>query len=72
MAVSYKKLFKMLIDRDMMKKTLCEKAKVSPGTISRMAKNEPVSMDVVARICIALECKMDDIVEIIPDEEEKK
>lgn len=72
MAVSYKKLFKMLIDRDMMKKTLCEKAKVSPGTISRMAKNEPVSMDVVARICIALDCKMDDIVEIIPDEEEKK
>ena len=72
MAVSYKKLFKMLIDRDMMKKTLCEKAKVSPGTISRMAKNEPVSMDVVARICVALGCKIDDIVEIIPNEEEKK
>ena len=72
MAVSYKTLLKMLIDRDMMKKTLCEKAKVSPGTISRMAKNEPVSMDVVARICLALECKVDDIVEIIPDEREKK
>lgn len=71
MAVSYKKLFKMLIDRDMMKKTLCEKAKVSPGTITRMAKNEQVSMEVVAKICLALDCKVDDIVEITPDEEEQ-
>lgn len=71
MAVSYKKLFKMLIDREMMKKTLCEKAKVSPGTISRMAKDEQVSMEVVAKICLALDCKVDDIVEIIPDEEDK-
>ena len=69
MAVSYKKLFKMLIDRDMKKKTLCEKAKVSQGTISRMAKDEPVSMEIVAKICLALDCTLDDIVEIIPDEE---
>lgn len=71
MAVSYKKLFKMLIDRDMKKKTLCEKAKVSQGTISRMAKDEPVSMEIVAKICLALECKLDDIVDIIPDEEDQ-
>ena len=70
MAVSYKKLFKMLIDRDMKKKTLCKKAKVSQGTISRMAKDEPVSMEIVAKICLALECKLDDIVDIIPDEED--
>lgn len=70
MAVSYKKLFKMLIDRNMKKKTLCEKAKVSQGTISRMAKDEPVSMEIVAKICLALECTLDDIVEIIPDEED--
>lgn len=69
MAVSYKKLFKMLIDRNMKKKTLCEKAKVSQGTISRMAKDEPVSMEIVAKICLALDCTLDDIVEIIPDEE---
>ena len=67
MAVSYKKLFKMLIDLDMKKKTLCEKAKVSQGTISRMAKDEPVSMEIVAKICLALDCTLDDIVEIIPD-----
>ena len=70
MAVSYKKLLKMLIDRDMKKKTLCEKAKVSQGTISRMAKDEPVSMEIVAKICLALECKVDDIVEITPDKED--
>ena len=70
MAVSYKKLFKMLTDRDMKKKTLCEKAKVSQGTISRMAKDEPVSMEIVAKICLALDCTLDDIVEIIPDEED--
>ena len=70
MAVSYKKLFKMLIDRNIKKKTLCEKAKVSQGTISRMAKDEPVSMEIVAKICLALDCTLDDIVEIIPDEED--
>ena len=70
MAVSYKKLFKMLIDRNMKKKTLCEKAKVSQGTISRMSKDEPVSMEIVAKICLALDCTLDDIVEIIPDEED--
>ena len=70
MAVFYKKLFKMLIDRNMKKKTLCEKAKVSQGTISRMAKDEPVSMEIVAKICLALDCTLDDIVEIIPDEED--
>ena len=68
MAVSYKKLFKMLIDRNMKKKTLCEKAKVSQGTISRMAKDEPVSMEIVAKICLALDCTLDDIMEILPDE----
>ena len=71
MAVSYKKLFKMLIDRNMKKKTLCEKAKVSQGTISRMAKDEPVSMEIVAKICLALDCTLDDIMEILPDESKK-
>lgn len=72
MVVSYKKLFKMLIDREMKKKTLCERANISQGTISRMAKDEPVSMEVIAKICIALECKVDDIVEIIADKEEQQ
>ena len=68
MAASYKKLFKLLIDRDMKKKELAEKAGVSIATITKMGKDGAVvSSDVLVRICTALECKMDDIVEIIAD-----
>lgn len=68
MAASYKKLFKLLIDRDMKKKELAEKAGVSIATITKMGKDGAVvSSDVLIRICTALECKMDDIVEIIAD-----
>lgn len=68
MAASYKKLFKLLIDRDMKKKELAERAGVSIATITKMGKDGAVvSSDVLVRICTALECKMDDIVEIIAD-----
>ena len=68
MAASYKKLFKLLIDRNMKKKELAEKAGVSIATITKMGKDGAVvSSDVLVRICTALECKMDDIVEIIAD-----
>ena len=67
MAVSYNRLFKMLIDRKMMKKELCELADVSPSTISKMGRGEIVSMEVIARICLTLNCTVDDILEIIPD-----
>ena len=50
MAVSYNKLFKMLIDRKMMKKELCELADVSPSTISKMGRGEIVSMEVIATV----------------------
>ena len=67
MAVSYNRLFKMLIDRKMMKKELCELADVSPSTISKMGRGEIVSMEVIARICLKLNCTVDDILEILPD-----
>ena len=61
MAASYKKLFKLLIDRDMKKKELAEKA-----TITKMGKDGAVvSSEVLVKICSALGCTMDDIVEII-------
>ena len=67
MAASYKKLFKLLIDRDMKKKELAEKAGVSIATITKMGKDGAVvSSDVLVKICTALECKMDDIMEMIP------
>ena len=67
MTVSYNRLFKMLIDRKMMKKELCELSDVSPSTISKMGRGEIVSMEVIARICLTLNCTVDDILEIMPD-----
>ena len=65
MAVTYKKLFKILIDRDMKKQTLAEKAQISPATISKMAAGENVTMEVVEKVCRALDVKVDDISEFI-------
>lgn len=72
MAISYNKLFKLLIDKKMKKKELCELADVSPSTISKMGRNEIVSMEVVAKICLKLNCTVDDILEILPDDSENK
>lgn len=68
MGVSYKKLFKLMIDRDMKKKDLRKLAGIGNSTMTKLANNENVTMEVIAKICNALECKMDDIVEIISDE----
>ena len=68
MAASYKKLFKLLIDREMKKKELAKAAGVSIATITKMGKDGAVvSSDVLVKICTALGCTMDDIVEIVPD-----
>ena len=68
MAASYKRLFKLLIDRDMKKKELAEKAGISIATITKMGKDGAVvSSEVLVKICTALGCTIDDIVEIIPD-----
>lgn len=67
MAVCYKKLWKLLIDKELKKKDLCEMAKLSPATITKMGKNGHVTTEVLVKICAALDCKLDDIVEVIPD-----
>lgn len=67
MAASYKKLFKMLIDREMKSKELALLAGVSAATLAKMKKDgATVSSDVLVKICTALDCTMDDIVEIVP------
>ena len=72
MAVSYKKLWKLLIDYDMKKKDLAEKAGVSIATITKMGKDGAVvSSDVLVKICSALECTMDDIVDIVPEKQQR-
>ena len=68
MAASYKKLFKLLIDREMKSKELAERANISQATIAKMKKDGAVvSSDVLVKICTALNCTMDDIVEIVPE-----
>lgn len=69
MAASYKKLFKLLIDREMKSKELAALAKVSPATLAKMKKDGvSVNSDVLIKICTALGCTLDDIVEIVDDE----
>ena len=68
MAASYKKLFKLMIDREIKSKDLAAKAGISPTTLAKMKKDGAVvSSEVLVKICAALECTMDDIVEIIPE-----
>ena len=65
MIVSYKKLWKLLIDRDLKKKDLAEKAGISDYTITKMGKGENVTVETLGKICFALDCKLDDIMEFI-------
>ncbi len=67
MALSYKKLWKLLIDRDMKKKDLQIAAGISSASITKLGKNENVNTDILQKICIALDCDICDIVEITKD-----
>ena len=65
MIVSYKKLWKLLIDRDLKKKDLAEMAGISDYTITKIGKGENVTVETLGKICFALDCKLDDIMEFI-------
>ena len=68
MSASYKKLFKILIDREMKSKDLAIKAGISTATLAKMKKDGvTVSSEVLVKICTALNCTLDDIIEIVPD-----
>lgn len=66
MGISYKKLFKLLIDRGMKKKDLQEKAQISSASVSKLAKNECVRLEVLVKVCMALDVDFGDIMEVIP------
>lgn len=72
MAVSYKKLWKVLIDKDMKKKDLQKAAGVSWASITKLSKGETVSMEILIKICKALECDIGEIIELVPDEDASK
>lgn len=65
MSLSYKKLFKLLIDREMKKKELCELAGISTTTLSKIAKDQDVNTEMLSKICDALNCDIGDIAENI-------
>ena len=68
MAVSYNKLWKLLIDKGMSKTQLIKAAKISTNAMAKLGKNEDVRVEVLVKICRTLECTMDDIMEIVPNE----
>ena len=70
MAVNYNKLWKLLIDKNMTKTDLRLKADIGTATLAKLGKNKPVSMDVMLKICSVLNCKLDDIIDIIPENKE--
>ena len=67
MAVSYNRLWKLLIDKGITKTEMRKKAGISTSVLAKMEKNETVSMDTLARIAAAMECGLDDIVEVNTD-----
>ena len=72
MAVSYKKLWKLLIDKGMNKKELRELSGISTASMAKLGKGENITTDVLLRICTALNCQISDILETLPDEETEK
>lgn len=70
MAVSYKKLWKPLIDEDMKKTDLAKAANISGNTVAKMSKGENVTTDILVKICTALKCSIEDIMEITETEQE--
>ena len=65
MAVTYKRFFKLLIDCDLKKQDLAEKAQISAATISKMVAGDNVTMEVIEKVCRALDVKVDDILEFV-------
>lgn len=67
MGVSYKKLFKLMIDRNMKKKDLQQMAGLSPASVTKLAKDEYVSMEVIVKVCTAMKAEIGDIMEVITE-----
>jgi len=68
MNVSYKKFWKLLIDRDMKKGDIRQKAGLSISAMAKLGRNENVTMDTISKVCIALDCTPNDVTDIIRDE----
>ena len=71
MRISYNKLWKMLIDQNMNKRDLAEKSGVSTASIAKLSKGANITTDVLLKICEAMNCHIEEILETIDDQEEK-
>ena len=67
MAVSYKKLWKLLIDKNMKKKDLQESANLTQHAMRKLSKDEAVTTDTLAKVCRCLDCSVDEIMEVLPE-----
>lgn len=70
MKISYKPLWKLLIDKDLKKKDLCELAGISPASVTKMGKCGHVTTETLEKICLALDCRVEDVLELQPGEQE--
>lgn len=68
MAISYKKLWKLLIDKDMKKKDLQRVAGISAASVTKLGKNKNVNTEIIQKICVALQCDVSDIMEMVDDD----
>ena len=66
--ISYKKLFKLMIDRDMRKKDLIQSAGISSTSMSKLARGETVSLEVLVKVCSALNVDIGDVMELVPEQ----
>lgn len=71
MAISYIKLWKLLLDKKLKKTDLLSLADISTTTLAKLSKDQPVSMEVMGRICSALSCDIGDVMEIVPNQNEE-
>ena len=70
MAVNYNKLWKMMIDKKMSQTELTHLAGISTNAMAKLGKNEDVRVNILEKLCTSLDCKLDDIVEFVPDSKE--
>ena len=70
MDVSYKRLFKILIEKDLKKTEFAKLIGIGQNTLAKLSKNEYVSMEVLVKICIGLDCSIEEIMEILPERKE--
>ena len=68
MAISYNKMWKLLIDKNMSTADLRKIANIAPNTMTKLRRNEPVNLTILSRVCTVLQCDFGDIIEYIPEE----